>query len=570
VIKTQQEILMTNEFSHLNLHPKLVQALIERGYTTPTDVQAQVIPLMLEGTDIIAQSQTGSGKTAAFALPILQNLMYGTNMGSVQALVLAPTRELAIQVADAINQYGINMQVDVMAVYGGQNYTTSKRRIKKGIDVIVGTPGRLQDLMRQKILDLSGVRTVVLDEADEMLSMGFIEDIENILSQTPEKRQTTLFSATMPKAIRRLADRYMIVPQSITIKRKHLTVATTEQRYYLLNEKDKLAALTRLFEVEEIVSALIFTRTRISSGWLANELTQRGFPAEALNGDLSQDARIQVLNRFRKGQTKVLAATDVAARGLDIDDISHVFNFDLPNDPEAYVHRIGRTGRAGREGIAVSLVIPSERRRLSRIENYTKQQVSKAELPTEKAIHEHRENMLTDKIAVWLERDRCKREQEIVQELVMAGHDPIKVAAVALKMARAEEKQRPIGKIGEVQFSRSKGKNGKRGARSRNGNGRNSHKNGHRGKNGIRDTSHEEGMVRLSLARGRKHGIGPSEIVGGIASQAKIPGDGIGKILIRDQFTLVDIQEEYVSRVLGQTGAYNFRENKFVTIERAG
>ena len=560
---------MTNEFSHLNLHPKLVQAVADLGYTTPTDVQFQVIPLMLAGKDIIAQSQTGSGKTAAFAFPVLQNMINNSSLGSVQTLVLTPTRELAIQVADAITQYGRHVQVEVMAVYGGQHYGTSKRRIKNGVDVIVGTPGRLQDLMRQDILDLSGVRTVILDEADEMLSMGFIEDIENILRQTPAKRQTTLFSATIPKPIRRLADSYMIAPHTITVNPKQLTVATIEQRYYLVNEKDKLAALTRLFEIEEVGATLIFTRTRVSSGRLANELIQRGYPAEALNGDLAQDARIRVLNRFRAGQIKVLVATDVAARGLDIDDISHVFNFDLPSDPEAYVHRIGRTARAGKDGIAISLVTPGEKRRLIRIESYTKQQISPAEIPTEKDIYERRENNLIEKMAVWLERDRCKREQEIVGELVAAGHDPIKVAAAALKMVRVEEKQRPIEKIGEVRLERSKSRYEIRKPAQRKGKGYNHRKQNHRRSNGKSHVSHEEGMVRLSLGRGSKHGVSPSEVVGTIASHADIPGYVIGKILIRDQHTLVDVPQEYVSRVLGLTGSYNLRQYQNVTIEQA-
>jgi ATP-dependent RNA helicase DeaD len=262
-------------------------------------------------------------------------------------------------------------------------------------------------------------------------------------------------------------------------------------------------------------------------------------------------------------------ATDVAARGLDIDDISHVFNFDLPGDSEAYVHRIGRTARAGKDGIAISLVTPGEKRRLNRIESFTKQQISPAEIPTEKDIYERRENNLIEKMAVWLERDRCKREQEIVEELVAAGHDPIKVAAAALKIVRVEEKQRPIEKIGEVRLERSKSRHERRKPAQRKGKGYYHRKQDHRRSNGNSYGSHEEGMVRLSLGRGRKHGVSPSEVVGTIASHADIPGYVIGKILIRDQHTLVDVPEEYVSRVLGQTGSYNLREHQNVTIEQA-
>ena len=556
---------MTTEFAHLNLHPSLVQAVSDLGYKTPTEVQERVIPLMNSGKDVIAQSQTGSGKTAAFALPILQNFMYVNSYGSVQHLVLAPTRELAIQVADAIQKYGRHTDIKVMAVYGGQHYGTSKRRLREGVDVIAGTPGRMLDLIRQNILDLSGVHTVVLDEADEMLSMGFIEDIESILNETPAKRQTTLFSATMPHTIRKLADRYMNEPQFVEIKRKQLTVATTEQRYYIVKERDKLAAMTRLFEAENIGTTLVFTRTRANSGLVANQLTQRGFPAEVLNGDLSQDARLRVLNRFKSGQVKVLVATDVAARGLDIDDITHVFNYDISNDPEAYVHRIGRTGRAGKEGIAISLVTPNESRRLGRIEHYTKQKMDKAELPTPEEIIAGREAALMEKFNVWLERDRCKREQEMVEALVAEGHDPIKVAAVALKMARAEEKQRPIEKISKA-VAKPRREKSRRRKKSDNRNNKKQYKRSGKGSN---KQSHEEGMVRLSMNLGRMDGVSPSEVVGTIASNANIPGYAIGKILIQNEQTLVDIPEEHVSRVLGQNGAYSIRDHQHLMITKA-
>ncbi len=554
---------MTNEFATLNLRPELLQAVVELGYTQPTPVQSQLIPLMLAGHDVIAQSQTGTGKTAAFALPILQNLVPGQR--HVQALIVTPTRELAMQVADAIYAYGKQMDVQVMAVYGGQAYNRSKRRLDSGVDILVGTPGRLIDLIRQKVLKLNGVCTVVLDEADEMLSMGFIEDIETILQETPAKRQTALFSATLPKAIRKLADRYLNTPKSITIEHQQLTVETVDQRYYLVNQKDKLAALTRIFEVEEITSALIFTRTRVASSELANLLTLRGFPAEALNGDLTQDARIRVLNRFRENHIQVLVATDVAARGLDIDDISHVFNYDLPDSIDPYVHRVGRTARAGKSGVAISMVTPGERRHLGRIENHTKQKISRAKLPTEKDIIDYREAQLLKEMKMWLERGRAKRELEMVEELVREGSDPVKIAAAALKMARAEEKQRPIAQINEVRINDVRIKMGKRAFPE---DKRKSVTKQYAGKDSARGKdSHEAGMVRLSMRRGRMHGIRPNDVVGTISAHAKIPGYTIGKILIRDQYTLVDIPEKFVDKVLSKTGDYRFRDQNDIAIE---
>jgi len=397
---------MTDEFTQLGLHPQLVQAVSDLGYTTPTPIQSEVIPLMLDGHDVIGQAQTGTGKTAAFALPILQTLE--RDQRCVQALVLAPTRELANQVAQATLEYGSCQKVRVLAVYGGQPYSRQISRLRQGVDVVVGTPGRLLDLIEKRELNLTCVSTVVLDEADEMLSMGFIDDIKEILSEIPSERQTALFSATISAEIRSLADKYMHSPQSVTIKSKQLTVDTVDHRYCLVNKEDKLAVLTRFFEVEDITSALIFASTRVGTSDLVNELMGRGFPAEALNGDLNQQTREQVLNRFRSNQSTVLVATDVAARGLDIDDISHVFNYDLPMDPEMYVHRVGRTGRAGKTGIAISLLTTKEMWRLRRIEGFTKQKITQIKIPTVEEIEERREAQLMEQLTVWLKRGKSR------------------------------------------------------------------------------------------------------------------------------------------------------------------
>ncbi len=552
---------MTTEFDSFGLLPGLAQALAERGYTRPTPIQAGMIPLMLTGADVIGQAQTGTGKTAAFALPILQNLEPGQKLP--QALVLAPTRELAMQVADAFYEYGKHLGARVLAVYGGAPYGRQITRLNKGVDVVVATPGRLLDLLDRNAINLRLVRSVVLDEADEMLKMGFIEDVEKILAEIQEAHQTALFSATLPGPIRRLADKYMHDPQSVTIQREQVTAEMIEQRCYLVNERDKTAALTRLFEVEDITSALIFARTRVGTGELANELTLRGFPAETLNGDLSQDARERTLRRFRANQIKVLVATDVAARGLDIDDISHVFNYDLPDDPEVYVHRVGRTGRAGKTGLAISLVTPREKRKISSVERFTRQKFTYLPLPTEEDIQGKRENELLERMNVWLNRDRNKRELELVTALVDAGQDPLKIAAAALKMARADEKQRPIDPVSEVKVSERAPRKSDRVKRKPSPNA-----NRREGPDRRSRVSHEQGMVRVSLSLGRADGIRPADVVGTIAHHADIPGYTIGKIFIEDRHTFVDVPESLAGKVLSKKVDYKFRR-QLVTVEKA-
>jgi len=566
---------MTTEFTSLNLRPELEQAIVDLGYITPTAIQEGMIPLMLTGVDVIGQAQTGTGKTAAFALPILHNYIH---QRLPQALVLAPTRELAVQVAAAIEQYGKHLKVRVLAVYGGQPYGPQVNQLKRGVDIVVGTPGRIIDLMARKVLDLSMIKSVVLDEADEMLNMGFIEPVEEILSATPSIRQTALFSATLPVRIRSLAERFMRDPQSVIIKQATMTLTGTEQRYYLVHEGDKLSALTNLFEIEPITSALIFVRTRIETGQLAGQLSARGFPAEALNGDLEQNAREQILGRFRSGQIKVLVATDVAARGLDIDDISHVFNYHLPDDAEVYIHRIGRTGRAGKTGIAISLFAPREKRRLREIEHLTKQAMTLGKLPTAADIMQHREDQVLEQMKIWLGRGRYQRERELVARLVEEGHDVLEVAAAALKLSRADEKQRPVANVvdaaaeprayrNEREFGRGKPQSREGGKYERESGRRDSGKRSDRGDAGNKRASHEAGMVRLKLNKGKENGVRPNDIVGTIAHHADIPGSVIGKIRIEDKYTYVDVPDELDEKVLKHNGNYRIGKDKFTLVK---
>lgn len=556
---------MSLSFEDLGLQAELLEAIHTLGYLQPSPIQSAAIPILLSGQDMIGQAQTGTGKTAAFGLPMLQNLDYDGH--TVQSLVLAPTRELAIQVTEAVTRMTGSMHVKLVTIYGGQSYTIQKRALERGVDIVVATPGRLLDLLRQKALDLSQVHYMIIDEADEMLAMGFIEDVETILVELPKERQTALFSATMPNAVRQLARKYLNNPQQVSIEPEKRTVDEIEQRFYRLRDDQKLAALTRLLEMEEVKSALIFTRTKARAQELADEMNRFGYPAESLHGDLNQARRELVMNRFRNNQISLLVATDVAARGLDIDDVSHVVNYDIPQDAEDYVHRIGRTGRAGRKGIAITFFVPREFSTVHQIEGYTRQQIVESPLPTREEVLQKRDERFVAKIYEQLLQGRIDRERGLVSQLVQADVDLMDVAAAAIKLARSNEQ--PLSLV-EVQQPAAASPLGKSRRTASHGEAR--HTPTADGRKAFKPQSawmqkpQEEGMVRLRMNLGKQHGIRPGDVVGAIAGETGIPGKAIGAIDIRDRHTLVDVSEQHVKKVLkASAGQYQLR-GKTITL----
>ena len=541
---------MSDRFESLGLRPELLRAVTELGYEEPTPIQMNAIPALLAGRDVLGQAQTGTGKTAAFALPMLQGLDTPSNV--IQGLVIVPTRELATQVAEAIFRYGQHLGVRVLPVYGGQAYSRQLSRLERGVHVVVGTPGRLIDLIERRALHLNAVQYLVLDEADEMLDMGFIEDVETILRETPSERQTALFSATLPPTIRGLAEKYMSKPQEVIISRKTMTVPQVEQRYYFVHENSKLAALTRLLEVEDVTSGLVFARTKLGAAGLAEQLLGRGYAAEAIYGDLTQDMRETTLRRFRSGHLQLLIATDVVARGVDIQDVSHVINYDIPYDAEDYVHRIGRTGRAGRSGIAITLVSPRDQRRLKYIELFIKQTIPRATLPDKQAVYTRRNERFLDRLADVLNSEDLSRERALLDELAATGVDLMDIATAAIRLARASEAQRPVEDVRELQDRPERPRHDRERSGGR-GQGR--PETGFRRQRNGRET----GMVRLRLDVGKEEGVRPGDVVGAIASEVGIPGRSIGAIDIHAHQTFVDVLESHAERVLRHKGRWMLR-----------
>jgi len=501
-------------FAGLGLSEPILKVIAEVGYEAPTPIQEKTIPTMLAGRDLIGQAQTGTGKTAAFAIPILERM--DPARAEVQALVLAPTRELAIQVAEAIHTYSKYVgRIVVLPVYGGQPIQLQLKRLERGVHVVVGTPGRIMDHLRRGSLRLDAVRVVVLDEADEMLRMGFIEDVEWILSQAAAERQTALFSATLPREVRRIAERHLKNPVSIEIEHRTLTVPATEQRYLNVSPQQKLEALARLLETEPTEAVLIFTRTKTGAAELSERLQGRGYAAEAMHGDMNQAQRESVIRRLRTGQVEIVVATDVAARGLDVERISHVVNYDVPNDVEAYVHRIGRTGRAGRSGVAVLFITPRERRMMIEIERYTGQRIAPMKMPTQADVAARRTALFKDSIRRTVEEGDLDLYLTLVEELVEEGMDLAEIAAGAARLARGDKPLEIEVEPAPAEVPRA-----------------------------------EDGMVRLFIGAGSRAGVRPGDIVGAIANEADVPGKAIGAIDIYDRFTFVELPAQYRDQVL--------------------
>jgi ATP-dependent RNA helicase DeaD len=527
----------SNGFLDLGLPESLVQALRDVGYEAPTPIQAATIPPLLAGSDVLGQAQTGTGKTGAFALPMLSGI--DVSKPQTQAMVLVPTRELAIQVAEAFQRYATHMKgFHVLPIYGGQSYTPQLKGLKRGAHVIVGTPGRVMDHMKRGSLPLDAMSFLALDEADEMLQMGFIDDIEWILEQSPATRQIALFSATVPAAIRRIAQRHLREPKEITIRSKTSTAPNIRQRYWLVSGMHKLDALTRILEVETFDAMLVFVRTKLETVELAERLEARGFEAAALNGDIPQQQRERTIAALKSGKVDIVVATDVAARGLDVERISHVVNYDVPYDSESYIHRIGRTGRAGRSGEAILFIAPRERNMLRIIERATRQQITQMNLPSVAAVNEQRVAKFKQRIADALAEGGAPAFRGIVEEF-QAEHDvsPIDIAAALASLLQGEtplllpERAEPE----PVHFTQAERPPRHSRAEDREGPR-------HR-ENRKRDNNDDVHFETFRLEVGHVHGVKPGNIVGAIANEAGLEGRHIGQVDIRDDHSFVDLPE---------------------------
>jgi ATP-dependent RNA helicase DeaD len=515
----------TPSFKDLALSEPVLTALESVGYETPSPIQAQIIPFVMAGRDVLGQAQTGTGKTAAFALPVLSRL--DVKQKDPQVLVLAPTRELAIQVAEAFQRYASHIKgFHVLPIYGGQDYTTQLRQLNRGAHVVVGTPGRVMDHMRRGTLKLDQLKTLILDEADEMLRMGFIDDVEWILEQTPSTRQTALFSATMPTEIRKIAQKYLNNPEQVTIKVKTATAANIRQRYWFVSGVHKMDALTRILEAENFDGMIIFVRTKTATIEVAEKLEARGFSASAINGDMSQALRERAIDNLKSGKLDILIATDVAARGLDVDRITHVVNFDIPYDTESYIHRIGRTGRAGRTGDAILFVSPREKRLLANIEQATKQKVEEMQLPSTEFINNTRITRFKQRITDTLAAEELSFYNQLINQY-QVEHD-VPAIDIASALAKLLQGDTPLLMKEPSKKPRKDADEKSRSDKDR----------------GPKREKGRVGAVEMETFRievGHSDGVKPGNIVGAIANETGIDGDHIARIKIEEHYSTVEL-----------------------------
>ena len=512
------------QFSDLGLSEKVLEAITKKGFEEPTPIQAMTIPVMLrDDTNIIAQAQTGTGKTAAFSLPLLE--MINPNNNAVQALILTPTRELAIQVSEEIASLKGSMDIRTVPIYGGQSIDQQLRRLKKGVHIVVGTPGRVIDHLKRRTLKLGGIEHLILDEADEMLNMGFIEDMEEIMKHTNPDKRTLLFSATMPERIKNLAEKYMDGYELLKAKKERLTTNLTEQIYFEVRASEKFEALCRIIDIENDFYGLVFCRTKNDVDTITNRLSERGYDAEAIHGDISQAQREKTLDKFKKQRVNILVATDVAARGIDVNNLTHVINFSLPQDPEAYVHRIGRTGRAGNQGTAITFITPSEYKKLMFIQRYAKTDIKKSRIPKVGDIIQAKKKKIREDLNLILDGNIDSAYTNWAKHM-LDGNDPVDILSAVLSYCFEDELNPDIyGNVSDA---------------------------GRRDKNRI----DQEGKTRLFVALGKKDGITPKKLVRLITDKVSIKNKQIRDIQVMDRFSFMTVPFEKAEKIVR-----NFKQN---------
>ncbi len=558
--------MQKKRFAELDLAPEILKAVERMGFEEASPIQSAAIPVLLGGADVVGQSQTGSGKTAAFGIPAVQ--LVDPALRAPQVLILCPTRELAVQVAEEIARLAFFKRgVRELPIYGGQSYERQFRGLSAGAQIIIGTPGRVMDHLERKSLRLDQVKMMILDEADRMLDMGFVDDIKTILREVPAERQTVFFSATIPRPIAELIKSFTRNPVNVRVEAEALTVPAIEQVYYEVDRRSKLEVLCRLIDLEDVKLAIIFCATKMMVDELTEHLTARGYSADKLHGDMTQAMRERVMGKFRKHKIEILVATDVAARGLDVDDIEVVFNYDLPHDGEDYVHRIGRTGRAGKGGKAVTFVAGREIYRLENIQRFTRSRIRREKIPSAEEVEGKRASAFAESLRETLEKGEYKRHEELLDRFLGQDYSATDIASALIHLL-GEDKSRSSEQIPEDRRSRDDARPPRRDARAQREQTRDDYERAERPARGPREVagalSHEPGMVRLAFNVGRAHAVNPGDFVGVIAGVTAIPKGEIGAIHLQASKTLVDVNEARVPLLLKKLNGIQFKGRKLL------